>query len=579
MKNPLLLGMLALFLFPTSLASAQSDNPYTAYDRKDVSALTRMAKAGDPVAQYNLGVMYGRGEGVEQNYTEAVKWYGKAADQGLAEAQYNLGFSYNKGEGVEQDYVQALKWYGKAVNQGLAAAQNNLGVMYKKGEGLKQDYVQALKWYNLSAAQGYETAKTNRDGLKALMTNAQIAEADRLSLNLQPAVQPTLAGTVPPPPTIRTVSAPASASTKITLSSNGKTIIISGNIESGSADRFRILLDAVPSVENVALVSSGGLLDEATEMSQAIKARGLDTYVDEYCMSACTMVFLGGRDRSATPQAKIGFHKPYLMADKPLADAVAEAEMRRFYDEANVRPSFTDKSMSTPSSEMWYPSFDELLASNVVTKRTLGGQVSAFANFYKKRADYENELLKSNFGSLLKIKHPDIFAKIIDAAWAAQQDGKTDGEVGNAMRAKIAENFSIIIGASDDNILDQYAKLISAQLNAARDISFDTCSLYLQGRLDIAKNLPQELVTRELALLEAALKSNKKKSLINEKQVEDILPKIFSDMTELEMQAIYGSANSSKIDKCNSFLKMYSAIEKMPMPDRVRMARYLLLSE
>ena len=296
-------------------------------------------------------------------------------------------------------------------------------------------------------------------------------------------------------------------------------------------------------------------------------------------MSACTMVFLGGRDRSATPQAKIGFHKPYLMADKPLQDAAVEAEMRRFYDEANVRPSFTDKSMSTPSSGMWYPSFDELLASNVVTKRTLGGQVSAFANIYKKRADYENELLKSNFGSLLKIKHPDIFDKIIDAAWTTQQEGKTDGEVGNAMRAKIAENLSIIIGAADDNILDRYTKLIAAQLNAARDISFDTCSLYLQGQLDIAKNLPQELATGEIALLEAALNSNKKKLLITEKQVEDILPKIFADMTELEIQAISESANSSKIDKCNSFIKMYSAIEKMPISERIIISRYLLISK
>ena len=59
MKKPLLLGLLALFLVPPSLASAQSDNAYAAYDRKDLAALARMATAGDPVAQYNLAVMYG----------------------------------------------------------------------------------------------------------------------------------------------------------------------------------------------------------------------------------------------------------------------------------------------------------------------------------------------------------------------------------------------------------------------------------------------------------------------------------------------------------------------------------------
>lgn len=651
MKKPLLLGFLALFLVPPSIAYAQSDNAYTAYDRKDVAALTRMAEAGDPVAQYNLGVMYGEGDGVRQDhkeavrlyrlsaaqgdadaqynlgvsydkglgitqdykeavrlyrlsaaqgkamaqynlgvkynkgagvrqdYTEAVNWFRKAADQGLAEAQYNLGFMYFNGEGVRQNDAIAVSWYRKASDQGLADAQFALGYIYHKGKGVDQDYVQALKWYNLSVVSGSKEAKTNRDLLKALMTSAQIAEAQRLSLNVQPAVQPSLAVTEAPPPTIRTVSAPPSASTKITLGSNGKTIIVSGNIESGSAERFRILLDAVPSVENVTLVSSGGLLDEATEMYQAIKARGLDTYVDQYCMSACTMIFLGGRDRSATPQAKIGFHKPYLMADKPLQDAAVEAEMRRFYDEANVRPSFTDKSMSTPSSGMWYPSFDELLASNVVTKRTIGGQTFTFASVYKKRSDYENELSKNTFFGLIKTKHPDLFAEMVDAAWTAQQEGKTDGEVGNALRAKMTEKLSIILASADDTVFDRYIRLLVAQSKAARDISFEACSLLTQGKLDITKNLPPRFVAEEFALLEAALKSNQKSLVITEKQVEQFWPDIFADMTEIEMLAIAAPANSNPIDVCNSGIKMYSAIEKMPMADRVRIARYLLLSE
>jgi hypothetical protein len=291
------------------------------------------------------------------------------------------------------------------------------------------------------------------------------------------------------------------------------------------------------------------------------------------------MVFLGGRDRSAAPQAKIGFHKPYLMADKPLQDAAVEAEMRRFYDEANVRPSFTDKSMSTPSSGMWYPSFDELLASNVVTKRSIGGQTFTFSSVYKKRADYENEFLKSNFGSLLKTKHPDVFTEIVDAAWTAQQEGKTDGEVGNAMRAKMTEKYSIILASASDTVFDRYIQLALAQFKAARDISFEACSLLNQGKLDIAKNLPLHFAAEELALLEAALRSNQKRLVITEKQVEDFWPDIFADMTGEEIQAISDPANSNPIDVCNSGIKMYSAIEKMPMTDRVLVARYLMLSE
>jgi len=87
----------------------------------------KAADQGDAQAQYNLGVMYDKGEGVAQNKTEAAHWYRKAADQGDAQAQYNLGVMYDKGEGVAQNKAEAVNWYRKAADQGDAQAQYNLG--------------------------------------------------------------------------------------------------------------------------------------------------------------------------------------------------------------------------------------------------------------------------------------------------------------------------------------------------------------------------------------------------------------------------------------------------------------------
>ena len=42
---------------------------------------------------------------------EAVRWYHKAAKQGSVRAQYNLGVMYGVGDGVTQDYVKAHKWF------------------------------------------------------------------------------------------------------------------------------------------------------------------------------------------------------------------------------------------------------------------------------------------------------------------------------------------------------------------------------------------------------------------------------------------------------------------------------------
>lgn len=46
-----------------------------------------------------------------QDNTEAVKWYRRAAEQELALAQYNLGVMYAKGEGVPRNDQEAYVWF------------------------------------------------------------------------------------------------------------------------------------------------------------------------------------------------------------------------------------------------------------------------------------------------------------------------------------------------------------------------------------------------------------------------------------------------------------------------------------
>ena len=58
--------------------------------------------------------MYHEGQGVPQDYTEAMKWFRKAAEHGVAEAQFSLGALHLRGDGVPQDYAKAVKWWRKA---------------------------------------------------------------------------------------------------------------------------------------------------------------------------------------------------------------------------------------------------------------------------------------------------------------------------------------------------------------------------------------------------------------------------------------------------------------------------------
>lgn len=178
--------------------------------KEHVKNVKQKAESGDVEAQFEMGMIYYFGNGVAQDYNEAVEWYKLAAEQGLLKAKYwldislglkekirkaelgdvgaqkYLGLIYYNGEVVSQNCKEAVKWFTMAAEQGDADAQNNMGVLYQRGEGVRQDYVQAYKWYNLASAQQAENAKENRDILRARMTPAQIAEAQRLSREFRP---------------------------------------------------------------------------------------------------------------------------------------------------------------------------------------------------------------------------------------------------------------------------------------------------------------------------------------------------------------------------------------------------------
>ncbi len=80
-------------------------------------------------AQYNLGIMYGKGLGVPVDMNEAAKWLRKAAEQGNADAQYSLGAIYANGEGFTRNRAEAEKWLRMSATQGHVGAQKALRML------------------------------------------------------------------------------------------------------------------------------------------------------------------------------------------------------------------------------------------------------------------------------------------------------------------------------------------------------------------------------------------------------------------------------------------------------------------
>ena len=80
--------------------------------RKDypaaITAFQKAASAGNPIAQFNLGVMYGKGLGVARNYPEALSLFQQAAIQGRMEALTAIGICYIYGHGASNGTAPRL---------------------------------------------------------------------------------------------------------------------------------------------------------------------------------------------------------------------------------------------------------------------------------------------------------------------------------------------------------------------------------------------------------------------------------------------------------------------------------------
>jgi uncharacterized protein len=103
------------------------------FSREKLERLMAQAEDGDVDAQYDLGIRYYSGDGLEHDYGKAIKWFLMAAEQDDAQAQFNLGIMYGRGEGIGKDINTSMQWLKKAADQGHAEAL----MMFSKQTGKK----------------------------------------------------------------------------------------------------------------------------------------------------------------------------------------------------------------------------------------------------------------------------------------------------------------------------------------------------------------------------------------------------------------------------------------------------------
>ena len=100
---------------------------------------------------YDLGMQYRIGK--SRNLLKAVAQFKQAAEAGHAAAHYQLGDMYQRGEGVQQNMKEAWEWHQRAANLGIAQSQYELFKAHKNPTSGVYDKVEAMKWLTLHTLQ------------------------------------------------------------------------------------------------------------------------------------------------------------------------------------------------------------------------------------------------------------------------------------------------------------------------------------------------------------------------------------------------------------------------------------------
>jgi len=146
---------LAIALSAT-LSTAGAQVPMQDWQGLAIATITS-AEKGTVRDMLRAGHYYRTGFGVHRDWTQAVRWYKRAARAGDANAAYWAGKLYLQ----EQRPGEAREWFARAVGMSLEQVQASweLGQLYLHGVGVEQDTHRAAAHFFNAAALGYAPAQ------------------------------------------------------------------------------------------------------------------------------------------------------------------------------------------------------------------------------------------------------------------------------------------------------------------------------------------------------------------------------------------------------------------------------------
>lgn len=377
----------------------------------------------------------------------------------------------------------------------------------------------------------------------------------------------------------------AGTETKVEVRADGKSILLSGGINDDTAEKLEQALARVPAVTTVVLQSEGGWVRQGSRLGEVIRSRKLNTYVENYCVSACTIAFLAGKERAADPRAKIGFHSARGVGQLHANTGADTTGLLRIYRNAGLPETFIRKVAATPYESMWYPAYAEMLADGILTRMSAGGESSAIATSAKSKDGLAQGLKTVDAFAAFAERFPDDFEKMLDVAWARVEKGATDAEITSVARTYLLPSLYKVLPQASNETLVAYAALMLDEVTALNRISTAACSemVFPTGNgLNAAAFLPNSLAQRELRLLATAMREADPARALKptQKMLEAVAVKSLAGMPQDQVSAFVDPKRRSQNPDltCQAAASFFRNINALPASDQAYSVRVLFAS-
>jgi TPR repeat protein len=251
---------------------------------------------------------------IRGDYELAWQEWRALGERGHQSAQYNLGVLYSIGLGVDQNDIEASRWFRRAADRGLPAAQMRLGTAYLEGKGVTEDLKEAYFWFTLAAThfslgEQHEQAVAARESTGAGLTRAQITEVLEKAMGWKPLPK----------------SVDQSEKERLIAEPNGESAV---NIESG--DPNGLSSDSASLAESQSVmteVQNGGMSEPSDVQAQDTQAQDTQAQDTESGIPEAQIAELAESPTGSSEAAAEEMAAEEMAAEEMAAEEMAAEEM------------------------------------------------------------------------------------------------------------------------------------------------------------------------------------------------------------------------------------------------------------